>query len=90
MNAIDIYLAQLFSSLATHHPTVDVVFSVIANSSFLKGQILMLMFWWVWFYPRSAAAHFPTSAGRGAARVRAGSRNWKGSSRYSAAKVAAD
>src|SRR5690348_14507130 len=52
MNAIDAYLAQFFGSLATHHPTADIVFSVIANSYFLKGQVLMLMFWWLWFYPR--------------------------------------
>lgn len=53
MNAIDAYLALLFSSLATHHPAVDIVLSAVSNSNFLKGQALMLMFWWVWFYPRA-------------------------------------
>jgi undecaprenyl-diphosphatase len=51
MNAIDVYVAQFFSTLCAHHPLIDSFLFELTSSYFLKGQIVMVMFWWAWFSP---------------------------------------
>lgn len=51
MNPIDAPISQFFSSLEAQHRALTSVFSVLANSYFFRGQIIFLMFWWVWFTP---------------------------------------
>jgi undecaprenyl-diphosphatase len=51
MGFLDSHVAQFFSSFASHHWTIDRLLYSVANSYFLKGQILMLVFWWLWFRP---------------------------------------
>jgi undecaprenyl-diphosphatase len=37
--------------LAAQHPAVTWFFSLLASSYFFRGQVMILMFFWVWFYP---------------------------------------
>jgi membrane-associated phospholipid phosphatase len=51
VNTIDTHLAQFFSSLTRLHPSLDSLALFLTSSYFLKGQVVMLMFWWTWFSP---------------------------------------
>lgn len=51
MGSIDAHVSLVFSALAAQHPAVTSFFSVLANSYFFRGQVIILMFLWVWFYP---------------------------------------
>lgn len=51
MNPFDFHIAQFFSSYASQHWSLDWKLQAVAGSYFLKGQILMAMFWWTWFRP---------------------------------------
>lgn len=51
MNPIDASISQFFSVLAAHHSVVTNVLAPLANSYFFRGQIIMLVVWWMWFYP---------------------------------------
>lgn len=53
MNPIDAPISLFFSSLAAHHSAVTSVLAPLANSYFFRGQIVMLVLWWLWFYPAS-------------------------------------
>ena len=57
MNPIDAYSAQVFSSLASHHPRIDWYLLRMSSNHFLKGQIVMLIFWGLWFYPGPQRDH---------------------------------
>lgn len=51
MNPIDLHISHFFSIVATQHHAVTSVLAPLADSYFFRGQIVMLMLWWVWFYP---------------------------------------
>ena len=51
MNAIDGSISLFFSSLASHHPGLNSFLLWVANSYFVKGQVMILLWWWVWFCP---------------------------------------
>ncbi|HTM88262.1 MAG TPA: phosphatase PAP2 family protein [Terriglobales bacterium] len=51
MNPIDLHISHFFSIVATQHHAVTSVLAQLSNSYFFRGQIVMLMLWWVWFYP---------------------------------------
>lgn len=51
MGSIDAHISLFFSALAAQHPAVTSFFSLLASSYFFRGQVMILMFLWVWFYP---------------------------------------
>lgn len=52
MNPLDLHVAQFFSWYASHHWSLDWKLQAVAESYFLKGQVLMAAFWWAWFRPQ--------------------------------------
>jgi membrane-associated phospholipid phosphatase len=51
MGSLDAHISLFFSALAAQHPAVTSFFSMLASSYFFRGQVMILMFFWVWFYP---------------------------------------
>lgn len=49
MNPIDFHIAQFFSSLASEYWRLDWLLYAAAQSYFLKGEVLMALFWAAWF-----------------------------------------
>jgi hypothetical protein len=39
--------------MVTQHPAIDHILYTIANCYVLKGQLLVLFFWWMWFQPHN-------------------------------------
>ena len=51
MNPVDAPVSLFFSSLGAHHPALTSFFNLLAGSYFFRGGVLILMLFWVWFYP---------------------------------------
>lgn len=51
MGFVDAHISLFFSALAAQHPAVTSFFALLASSYFFRGQVMILMFLWVWFYP---------------------------------------
>ena len=54
MNPVDFHIAHFFSSFASQHWRLDSLLYAAAQSYFLKGEVLMALFWAAWFRKRGS------------------------------------
>ena len=51
MNAFDVGATTFFNRFAQHSKLLDLTVHFLANNPLLKGGVLAVIIWWVWFQP---------------------------------------
>lgn len=57
MNLFDVYIISFLNSFARHSWPFDLLVSMVAMNSLIKGGVVTALIWWAWFRPRESKIH---------------------------------
>jgi membrane-associated phospholipid phosphatase len=56
MNVFDAAILHWLNQFAHRSEVFDLTLGYVSGSEMMKGNLFMLMFWWLWFFPRESRA----------------------------------